>query len=101
VDTKKAIREISEICEARNIKLVFFLWGKNTPEYQCGALFELYGEMLAELEIPFYFFPERIFQKKYQVSLVDVHPNSDAHAIMAGSVFEHIKEDLIPATNTN
>ena len=93
-DTAAALDGIIDMCVDLEIPLMVFLYSDFESDFARSFIL-YYGSYLSDRNVPFYKFSDKVFSKQYRNSIVDGHPNSVAHRIMAEDIFAALEDEGI------
>ena len=90
-DTELALNSIVELCQKRKIIYIPFLYGTHKSINE-NPIMKLYSDYFEKKEIKFiYMNDERIFEGEFTNSVVDRHPNSKGHTLLAERIYAYLK----------
>jgi lysophospholipase L1-like esterase len=94
-DARLALDGIARLSRETGATLLVFLYG--SPEkIERSAVLRLYRDYLSASDLDCYAFPDSLFSdRRLRNSVVDAHPNSDGHAIIAREMHRRIVPALV------
>ncbi|MFO7810785.1 MAG: SGNH/GDSL hydrolase family protein [Candidatus Delongbacteria bacterium] len=94
-DTELALKNMTDLCARNNTKFFPFLFADSKTALE-HPIYSLYSSYLKETGTKYYTFPEKLFKGyEYKNSVVDNHPNSEGHAIIAQKLYEVLQKEFI------
>jgi len=89
-DTEYALNGIVKLCQKRKITYIPFLYGTN-KSINKNPIMKLYSDYFAKNDIEYiYMLNERIFDRQFSNTIVDSHPNSEGHTLIAKIIYTHL-----------
>ena len=86
-DASDALGGIVDLCRDSGVKLIVFLYGDRKTDFS-KAFYKTYGDYLRDRGVAVHSFNKQIYERQYRNSIVDGHPNSAAHRLMADDVLD-------------
>jgi len=89
-DSCLALQKMIKLCEENKILFMPFLYTDEESSYK--SIFSLYRNFFIENKISFRTFPTYLFSElRYRNSIVDNHPNSEGHKIIAEIIYQNLQ----------
>ena len=90
-DTELALDGIVELCQKRKIVYVPFLYGTHKSINE-NPIMKLYSDYFEKNDIKYiYMSDEKIFEREFTNTIVDRHPNSKGHHLLAERIYDFLK----------
>ncbi len=89
-DAASALDGIVALCRDHDIDLIVYLWGDGASDLS-RTFMDTYTARLDFHTVPHYVLPSKVFSPRYRNSLVDSHPNSAGHLIIADALYETLR----------
>jgi hypothetical protein len=90
-DTELSLDGIVELCQKRKIIYVPFLYGTHKSINE-NPIMKLYSDYFEKNDIKYIYMPdEKIFEREFTNTIVDRHPNSKGHHLLAERIYDFLK----------